>query len=110
LLNPTHPTLNPKPLILHPYILTQLQSPVSLRLLPTLPARQLLHGPTPSGSQTDRGGAGAKATAGSNGQKNNGSKTQRVMASTNATSLAAVKQVGVVVVMMMMMVMAMTTT
>jgi hypothetical protein len=65
----------------------QFQSPVALRLLPTLPSKQQLKGPLPSGSQTDRGG-GAPAAA----LKSTGSKTHRTMASTNATSLAAVKQ------------------
>lgn len=67
----------------------QFQSPVALRLLPTLPTNQQLKGPLPPGSQTDRGGAAAAAskTIGSTG-----SKTHRAMASTNATSMAAVKQ------------------
>ena len=92
----------------------QFQSPVALRLFPTLPARDQLHGPSASGSQTDRaGGAVVKAKTGRSGDKSNGSKTHRVMASTNATSLAAVKQVrggcrgggggGVVGILMMMM-------
>jgi hypothetical protein len=63
----------------------QFQSPVSLRLLPTLPSLQQLKGPVPTGSQTERGGA-SKSNGGP------GSKTHRVMASTNASSLAAVKQ------------------
>ena len=64
----------------------QFQSPVALRLLPTLPLRQQLKPPPASGSMTDRGSATAVAA------KNTGSKTHRVMASTNASSLAAVKQ------------------
>jgi hypothetical protein len=67
----------------------QFQSPVSLRLLPTLPAPQQLKGPLPTGSQTDRAG-GREAAAKSNAAP--GSKTHRVMVSTNASSLAAVKQ------------------
>jgi hypothetical protein len=63
----------------------QFQSPVALRLLPTLPANQQLRRPPPSGSQTDRSGGAAAAV------KNTGSKTHRAMASTNASSLAAVK-------------------
>ena len=63
----------------------QFQSPVSLRLLPTLPARNQLKPPPPSGSQTERGGGAA------NNAKNTGSSTHRAMVSTNATSLAAVK-------------------
>jgi hypothetical protein len=61
----------------------QFQSPVSLRLLPTLPACQQLKGP--SGSQTDRSIRPSKLS---------GSSTHRVLASTNASSLAAIKLVN----------------
>jgi hypothetical protein len=69
----------------------QFQSPVALRLLPTLPTHQQLKGPMPSGSQTDRG-AGAAAAFKTAGTGSSGSKTHRSMTSTNATSMAAVKQ------------------
>jgi hypothetical protein len=67
----------------------QFQSPVALRLLPTLPSNQQLKGPLPTGSQTERGGGSTTALKSTS---NTGSKTHRAMASTNATSLAAVKQ------------------
>jgi hypothetical protein len=86
---PLRASSTPKPCCLHSRRQMQFQSPVALRLLPTLPAPQQLKGPLPTGSQTDRAG-GKDGAAKSNAAA--GSKTHRVMVSTNATSLAAVKQ------------------